>query len=102
MASFPVKWFTNSQGGAPTLEQYSVGSLISVLRACLVDGYNLTAVPTMTYDGGSNSVTADFGVSHGFVKHQVIEITGADQSEYNGQFRVTVAGGTSLSFTPVR
>lgn len=70
------------------------GSLIPALKAVLVDGWAETPVLSMTYDGATGLVTATFSEQHTFSHHQVIEVTGANETEYNGRWRIAEIPGT--------
>lgn len=98
--TFPVKHFTHDMGGAPVLGDTAAGDFIGLLKACLVTGFNVTPIGTMTYDGGTGEVTVDVGTGHGFKKWQVIAITGADQAAYNGEHRVTATTDSTFAFVP--
>ena len=98
--AFPVKHYTSNMGGAPALGDTAAGDFIALLKACLVTGFNVTPVASMTYDAGPGVVTVEVGTGHGFQPWQVIEISGADQAVYNGQHRVTATTETSFAFVP--
>lgn len=80
-----VKFYMNTNIGAPALSD-SWGSIIDVLDACLVDGFGAQVVSSLTADGKTATVT--FGAAHKFLQHQVIKITGANQAEFNGEYRI--------------
>lgn len=100
MANFPVKWFSSDMVGAPTLGDETAGDFNALLKACLVTGFNVTPVTEMSYDASTGEVTITAGTDHGFIKHQVIAVSGADQAEYNGEHRVTAIGTDWLTFAP--
>lgn len=89
---YPVKHFESSDGGAPVLNRTVPGSLISVLKACLIDGYNLQPVASLAMAGNGEDGRAEFAGNHGFRQHQVVEISGASGAAWNGQHRVTATG----------
>jgi hypothetical protein len=94
----PVKWFhydvMSGAGGAPQLNGLA-GSLIQVLDACLIDGFNTHSVVSFIIAGGVGTI--EFGTSgHGFVLHQVVGIGGATDDQYNGDWRVTAVNATSI------
>lgn len=94
----PVKWFNydvmSGAGGAPQLNGLA-GSLIQVLDACLIDGFNTRSVVSFIIAGGVGTI--EFGTSgHGFVLHQVVGIGGATDDQYNGDWRVTAVNTTSI------
>lgn len=97
MADFPVKWFSSDMGGSPENgDQY--GALIELLKACLVTGFNTKPVASLTYDSATQQATASVGSGHGYLKWQVIAISGADQAGYNGEHRVTAIGSDWVRF----
>ena len=85
MATKPVKWFDNSMAGAPTLTG-AAGSLIAVLDACLVNGFNLMTLDSLVVSGG---VLIGTKAGHGFVVDQVIVTAGANEAPLNGEWAVT-------------
>ncbi len=97
MADFPVKWFSSDMGGSPENgDQY--GALIELLKACLVTGFNTKPIASLTYDSTTQQATASVGSGHGYLKWQVIAISGADQAGYNGEHRVTAIGSDWVRF----
>lgn len=97
-----VKYFTSSMTGAPVVSN-NWGDLVALLDACLVNGFGLAAIDTLTCDAGI--ATATISAGHAYQPHQVVEIAGADQSEYNGPFRVLTTTATTFTYavtgTPV-
>lgn len=93
--STAVKWFTYQHQGAPTLTG-AAGSILEILHACLVTGFGATPVDSITRDGSTVTVTISAG--HGFVKHQVVRISGCDQQEYNGDFRIDTVTNDTFTF----
>lgn len=115
--AFPVKWFSYVRhGDAPYLDHgYGTnaaqkGKLVNVFKTCLFDGFNVTALlpENVTYDSGTNTVrieivldrVTDPAAVHGFTVFQVIEVSGADQAEYNGEHRITRVGWNWIEFEP--
>lgn len=90
-----VKHYTNTMAGAPQLNN-SWGELTGLLDAILVNGFGLKTVDSIARTGGTATATVSTG--HGYAIDQVIAISGADQAEYNGEFRVTAATSTTFSF----
>lgn len=96
VASTDIKFFVHTNTNAPQL-QNAFGSMINVLDACLVNGFGSQTVSTLTASG--TTVTATFGSAHNYLRYQVIEITGATQTEYNGKHRIlTVPDANSITF----
>lgn len=95
VASTDIKFYVHSNNNAPQL-QNAYGSMIGVLDACLVNGISLGAV-SLTAAG--IVVTALFSTTHNLMQHQVIRISGASQSEFNGDHRITnVLNNQSVTF----
>ncbi len=95
-----TKWYRSDLTGAPALD-VTAGSIISVLDACLVNGFNANAVDSLTYDGATGQVTLTVNAGHGFVADQVIRVEGASDSSYNGDWPVDeVISPTELRYTP--
>ena len=101
-----IKAFYSDQVGAPLLNG-TVGSLIAVLDACLVNGYNQVAVSTMTRDGAI--VTVNTVTPHGYGSPYVnywdvpgvgniATIAGANEAAYNGEWAVTWLNPSTFTF----
>lgn len=117
--TLPVKWFNTDMEGAPGLEfcgmsgdagggagtssansyqdNYVQGEFANWLKACLVDGFIARTATSVTHSGGV--VTVDFGAAHAFPRHCVIEVSGANEAEYNGEFRVTSVTANTLTYS---
>lgn len=99
MASYPIKYFTNTMAGVPQLSN-TWGCLTTMLDAVLVNGFNTLTVTSITRVGSVATVT--FGAAHGYLPAQVIQIIGCDQPEYDGeQSVVSVPTATTLTFNVV-
>lgn len=90
-----IKVFRSSDYGAPTNSNVA-GSLIGILDAVLVNGYGSQTV-SITRNGGVATVTTP--VAHGLKNDTFVTIAGANQTEYNGEFKITVTGSSSFSYT---
>jgi hypothetical protein len=95
MATLPVKFYRSDDAGAPTLSG-TVSALLNVLDGCLLTGYNTKAVTSITQTGNVATMTIQAG--HGFVPYQVIAVSGANESAYNGDFLITGVSSTTLTF----
>ena len=102
MADLTVKYFNSGMTGAPQISN-NWGDLVTMLDACLVNGFALKAIDTLTCVDGV--ATATISAGHAYRSEQVVEIAGADQPAYNGQFRVIATTATTFTFavtgTPV-
>lgn len=94
--SYTVKHFEDTDAGAPTLDRTQPGSLITVLKQCLIDGYNLQPFDSLEMSGDYGK--ANFPGNHGFRVHQIVEIGGAVASQWNGNHRVTAVGTQWIEF----
>ncbi len=91
-----VKRYTSAQTGAPTLNG-TAGSLVTLLDACLKDGFNSQSISSASQTGGTATVT--FSGAHGYAVNDVIAISGANEAAWNDEFRVlTVPDSTHLTF----
>jgi len=94
-ASTEVNFFSSTMANAPVLSG-TLGSLIAVLDACLVDGWNLTTVDSLVVASGV--ATANIAAGHPFVLHQVVLVAGATPSGLNGKARVTEVTTNTVKF----
>ena len=94
MATIPVKHYNSGMQGAPQLAN-AWGDMTALLDAVLVDGFNLRTIDTLTFADGI--ATARVNAGHLYLVDQVVSIQGANQAEYNGEFRVLST--TALEFT---
>lgn len=87
--------FRNTDGGAPALSG-TAGDLVNVLDKCLVTGYS-GSVTSITRSGGTATVTTP--VAHNLLTGQSVIISGANETDYNGTFTVTVLTNVTFSYT---
>lgn len=102
MSNLPC-FFRSTDQGAPTLTG-QVGSAASLLQACLVDGFGSVAISSMTRSGSVVTVTT--GSAHGFEMFgnvggvggigPVVHVSGANESDYNGRWRVASVVSTTV------
>jgi hypothetical protein len=94
-----VKYFHSAMFAAPALSG-SVGAMLSLLDACLADGFdNKSMVGTGTIVSGV--ATLPFSGSHSSEVGTVITVAGATPSSLNGEKRVTAKAASSVSFETV-
>lgn len=105
-ADTSVKWLSNTMTGAPAINGLA-GSLITVLDAVLVNGFNTQTVDSIVVSGGIATVTRAAGSLpsvRGTVGAQVgtvVKIAGATPAGLNGEKRILTTGyvgGTSFQF----
>lgn len=77
-----VTWFESTEVGAPTLND-AQGSLLEVLRSCLINGFGSKAVTSIAVAAGVATATC---AAHGFAGKagQVVLVAGAPQAALNG------------------
>ena len=90
----PIVFMSNEQG-APMLNN-AAGSLISVLDACLVTGFNTVGITSVTISG--NVATVVTAANHGLVVGNRVTVTGVSITAVNGDKTVaTVVSPTSYT-----
>jgi hypothetical protein len=90
-----VKVFKSTDTGAPALTGQA-GSLLALLDAVLIDGYNPGSVTSITRDGSTATATR---AGHGFQDGDCVLNAGADQAEYNGEFYISNVTPDTFDFT---
>lgn len=95
MTDLTVKYFNSGMTGAPQIAN-NWGDLVTMLDACLINGFALHAIDTLSLSDGIATATISSG--HAYRPFQVVEVSGAEQPEYNGQFRVLTATMTSFTY----
>lgn len=64
-----------------------------------VSGYGGTSKTISGITRSSTTATATTSAAHGYSTGQRVTIAGADQTDYNGTFEITVTGATTFTFT---
>lgn len=100
MLDTSVKYFNNTMSGAPALPS-SAGSLITLLDACLVNGFDQVTLNSLVV--ADNVATGTVNPNHNFTMTgntgPVILIAGATPSELNGEWRIaSIPGSTTFTF----
>ena len=80
-----VKLFRSTMPGAPALRG-QVGSLISLLDACLVNGWGSQTASSVIITGGV--ATATFPADHAAAVESVVLVAGATPAGLNGEQKV--------------
>lgn len=96
-----VKYFDSTMSGAPSLNN-TVGALITVLDAVLVNGFGSVTLDSLVV--ASNVATGSISTGHGFAMvggtGPVITIAGATPAGLNGEFRIqSVSDANTFTFT---
>jgi hypothetical protein len=93
-----VKWYdTSLMTGFSFARGDTAGNLLAALDLFLYAGFNTQAVTSITRSGTVATVTTTG--AHGFVSDQVIAISGAVESDYNGEFTIFVTSTTTFTYT---
>ena len=93
--TLPVHWYRHDMGDAPVLRGVA-GDAITLLDACLVNGFNLRTASSVVVSG--QVATVMFSSAFGWLQHQVIEVSGAMPTALNGEKRVSTVVGNTLTF----
>ena len=93
--------FKSTDAGAPVLEGriYSTnanGTLVYLLKKCLVDGYNSQASCSATRSGTTATIAK---TTHGFLAGQVVRISGFSETNFNGDFKIATATANDFTIT---
>lgn len=94
--STTVKFFHSAMPGAPTLNG-TAGSLIAVLDACLVTGFNSKTAASVVVASGIATMTISLGVG-AFEVDSIALVAGATPSGLNGEKRVLSVTTNSITF----
>lgn len=96
VASTDIKFYVHTNNNAPQL-QNAYGSMINVLDAWLINGAFVGNVLSLTVSG--RIATAVVDANHNLLTYQVVRIAGANQSELNGEHRITsIENNTTFKF----
>lgn len=90
-----IVWYHSEEAGAPTLNN-AAGSVLNVLDACLINGFNSKSVTSIVV--ASNVATATIS-AHGYETGKIVEFAGATPSGLNGRKKITVTGSNTVTFT---
>lgn len=90
-----VQMLRSTDTGAPTLKG-TAGALTDLLDACLVNGYATASVTSITRSSGTATVTIASNTT--LRTGDWITISGANESDYNGTFQITVTGATTFTY----
>lgn len=80
-----TKFYFNTMKGAPILAS-EWGSLLDVIRTIAVTGFNELVVQAYQQEG--LYLTLTFAEDHGYLKDQIIALSGSEQEEINSEFEV--------------
>lgn len=93
--SAPI-WFDSTEAGAPTLNN-AAGSLISLLRAVLINGFNVKAITSISVTSGVATVTCP---AHGFSSAygKWLKVSGASVPALDGVKQQTIVDANTFTY----
>lgn len=91
-----IKIYKSTDAGAPSLTGQA-GSMVTVLDAVLVNGYNTVSVSSITRVGATATVVC--AAAHGLNTGASALIAGAAETDYNLDAVVTVVDPTTFTYT---
>jgi hypothetical protein len=93
-----VKYFSSVyHTGMPTWVPDTAGSVLAVLQACLVDGFNTQTITSITRTGQVATVTTS--VAHNYVPGQTLLLSATGEALYNGEKTIdSVPSTTTYTF----
>lgn len=80
-----TKIIFNTMKGAPVLAS-EWGSLLNVIRTVCITGFNENLV--QSYEQSGDTLVLNFSVDHGYIKDQIITLSGTEQEEANTEYEV--------------
>ncbi len=98
----PVKWATTltingqTMSGLPRIAG-TAGDLKSALNILLGTGYNPVTLDSLSRSGTTATATKSTGL--GFITDQVVAVAGANETEWNGEYRIATVTSTTVTFT---
>lgn len=92
-----VRYFDSQMFGAPSVDGLvGAGKLLAIFDACLVDGFNVNAVTSITVVDGV--ATATCPANHNFRDYTVIRVWGAAEAGLNGDWKCTMLAGNTFTW----
>lgn len=94
--SSTIRWFHSEQLGAPQIMAVQ-GNILSILDACLLNGFGAKAAASITVTNGLAVVSIPSGCD--FEVYSVINVSGCSVAELNGDWKVSASSSVSVSFS---
>lgn len=89
--------FSSTQTGAPQLT-VAAGSLIGVLDACLINGYNEVSVTSLIVS--NNIATVVTSTPHNYEQYDTVVISGCNETQFNKNWIIdTIDSSTQFTFS---
>jgi hypothetical protein len=90
-----IKYIDNNFAGSPSLG-YTQGDLVKLLKIILVEGFNKKTATSVNPESLGNIITITLPSGHGFNFNQIVNISGANQIDFNSDYRVLYTDLTSI------
>ena len=90
-----VKYFDSTMAGAPVLNA-SIGSMMAILDACLVNGWAVTSADNITVANGV--ATLHVAAGHPFKKVGQVMLVAGNGNALDGEQKITAMTATTLVF----
>lgn len=92
-----VQYFSSTQLNAPQMggATGAEGQILQVLDAALITGMCPNTAATVTLE--TDSILIDYGVKHGYLKFQYLNIAGATEVAFNGTHRIVGVTETTVT-----
>lgn len=91
-----VKLITSDLLKSPVLNN-SFGSLKDLLKIVLTEGFNEKEVASIVFSQDKDLFIVRLPLNHGYSAQTVVTISGANESQFNKEFRLIEVSGTSAS-----
>ena len=93
---YPVKNFRSDDTGLNKITA-TLGSLVGILDACLVTGFNLRTLDDLTYDSATDLFAGTVNSGHGYRLNQIVKVAGASPSQFNCEIWITAITATTFT-----
>jgi hypothetical protein len=93
---YPVKNFRSDDTGLNKITA-TLGSLVGILDACLVTGFNLRTLDALTYDSATDLFVGTVNSGHGYRLNQIVLVAGASPSQFNCELWITAITATTFT-----
>lgn len=93
---YPVKNFRSDDTGLNKITA-TLGSLVGILDACLVTGFNLRTLDALTYDSATDLFVGTVNSGHGYRVNQIVLVAGASPSQFNCEIWITAITATTFT-----
>ncbi|WP_435234475.1 hypothetical protein ACR30L_07945 [Psychromonas sp. PT13] len=86
--TYPNKFYHEGMQGASQTYDATAGSMINILKDCLVNGFGALSPSTLVYDAETGWAKASIPLGHSYQVDSILDVSDSDVSDYNGEHRV--------------